>query len=264
MPQAGVVTQVDIPGTGSGFVARPALVYLPPSYLTSPRAQLPVLVLMAGQPGSPQDWVDAGMLAARMDAYAAVHDGLAPVVVVVDHLGAPLSNPLCMDSRLGQVATYLAVDVPAWIRATLQVDRDPAAWAIGGLSSGGTCSLQMAVNAPQVYPTFVAISGESEPTLGDRASTVAAAFGGDAASFTAVNPLDVLTTRRFPGTAGFLVAGQQDPQYLPQARQLLGACRAAGMDVQLQILPGGHTWQVWGPGLTAALPWLGTRLGLTG
>lgn len=121
----------------------------------------------------------------------------------------------------------------------------------------------MAVNAPQVYPTFVAVSGESEPTLGDRASTVAAAFGGDAASFTAVNPLDVLTTRRFPGTAGFLVAGQQDPQYLPQAQQLLGACRAAGMDVQLQILPGRHTRQVWGPGLTAALPWLGTRLGLT-
>lgn len=264
MPTTGVVTQVDIPGTRSGFAARPAMLYLPPAYLTSPRAQLPVLVLMAGQPGAPQNWFDGGMLAPRMDAYAAAHAGLAPVVVVVDHLGAALANPLCLDSRLGQVATYLSVDVPAWVRATLQVDPTPRAWAIGGLSNGGTCALQMAVTAPQVYPTFLDISGESEPTLGGRARTVAAAFGGDQAAFAAVNPLDVLATTRFPDTAGYLVVGAQDPVYLPQAQAVLAACRAAGMDTQLQVLPGGHTFEVWGPGLTVALPWLGDRLGLTG
>jgi len=198
-----------------------------------------------------------------MDAFAAAHDGLAPVVVMVDQLGAPLANPLCMDSRLGKVATYLAVDVPAWVRATLQVDPDPSGWAIGGLSNGGTCSLQMAVTAPEVYPTFVDISGEAEPTLGDRAATVQAAFGGDEAAFAAVNPLDVLAQRRFPDTAGYLVAGDQDTVYGPQAQRVFDACRAAGMDVQLHVLPGGHTFGVWGPGLEQALPWLATRLGIT-
>lgn len=263
MPPTGVITQVDIPASRSGFAARPGWLYLPPAYLSRPRAQMPVLVLLSGQPGSPQDWLDGGRLAARLDAFAAAHDGLAPVVVMPDHLGSPLVNPLCMDSRLGDVATYLSVDVPAWIRATLQVDPDPRAWAIGGLSNGGTCSLQMAVAAPAVYPTFVDISGESEPTLGDRATTVQAAFAGDAAAFTAVNPLDVLTAKRFPATSGYLVAGQQDSQYLPQAESVLEAGRSAGMDVQLHVLPGGHTWDVWGPGLDGALPWLATRLGLT-
>jgi S-formylglutathione hydrolase FrmB len=263
MPDTGVVTQVDIPATRSGFQARPAWIYLPPAYLTSPRAQLPVLILLSGQPGSPQDWFDSGELAARMDRFAAQHDGLAPVVVVPDQLGSPLANPLCMDSRLGEVATYLAVDVPAWIRQTLQVDPDPAGWAIGGLSNGGTCSLQMAVTAPEDFPTIVDISGEAEPSLGDHARTVQAAFGGDEAEFAAVNPLQVLASRRFPNTAAYLVAGRDDTMYLAAAQRVFAVSRDAGMAVELHVLPGGHTWQVWGPGLEDALPWLATRLGLT-
>ena len=263
MPAAGVITEVTIPATASGFAARPAWLYLPPAYLSRPRAQLPVLVLLSGQPGSPRDWLDGGQLAQRMDAFAAAHNGLAPVVVMPDHLGSMLANPLCMDSRLGKVATYLSVDVPAWARATLQVDPDPSGWAIGGFSNGGTCSLQMAVNAPEVYPTFVDISGEAEPTLGNHAATVQAAFGADEAAFAAVNPLDVLARRRFPDTAGYLVAGQQDTDYLPQAERVFAACQAAGMDVQLHVLPGGHTFAVWGPGLEKALPWLATRLGMS-
>lgn len=265
MPATGVVTQVDIPATASGFAARPGWLYLPPAYLSSPRAELPVLVLLSGQPGTPRDWLDGGQLAARLDAFAAVHDGLAPVVVLPDDLGSTLANPLCTDSRLGNVATYLGVDVPAWVRATLQVDPDPRAWAVGGFSNGGTCSLQMAVTSPTVYPTFVDLSGEAEPTLGDRASTVQAAFGGGPsafAAFAAVNPLDVLARTSFPDTAGYLVAGQQDGTYLPQAQGVFAACRAAGMDVALHVLPGGHTWQVWGPGLDEALSWLAPRLGM--
>jgi S-formylglutathione hydrolase FrmB len=263
MPAAGIVAEVTIPATVSGFAARQAWLYLPPAYLARPRAQLPVLVLLSGQPGSPDDWLNGGRLADRMDAFAAAHDGLAPVVVMPDHLGTPLDNPMCMDSQLGNVATYLSVDVPNWIRQTLQVDPDPSGWAIGGFSNGGTCSLQMAVNRPQVYPTFVDISGEDEPTLGDRATSVQAAFGGDEAAFVAVNPLDVMAKRKFPGTAGFLVAGEQDTMYLPEAQRVFPACKAAGMDVRLDLKPGGHSWDVWGPGLDDALPWLATRLGMT-
>lgn len=32
------------------------------------------------------------------------------------------------------------------------------------------------------------------------------------------------------------------------------AATRSGMDVQLQVLTGGHTWQVWGRGLGSALP----------
>lgn len=261
MPDAGVVSQVDIPATVSGFPARPAWVYLPPAYLGSTRAQLPVLMMLSGQPGSPDDWLTSGELAQRADAYAAEHDGLAPVIVLPDHLGDPLANPLCVDSPLGNAFSYLTVDVPAWVRSTLQVT--PSGWAVGGLSNGGTCSLQLAVNAPDLFPTFVDISGEDAPTLGDRTQTIAEAFGGDVAAYRAVNPLDVLATRQFPDTAGYLVGGLQDGVYLPQAKKVFAACQAAGMDVEFHPRTGEHTWEVWGPGLGDALPWLGTRLGIT-
>jgi len=68
LPSAGVVSSVAIPGTVSGFQARNALVYLPPAYQVSPRPLLPVLVLLPGQPGGPDDWFGPGQLAKALDA----------------------------------------------------------------------------------------------------------------------------------------------------------------------------------------------------
>src|SRR6516225_3945510 len=88
---------------------------MPTAYLSTPRPQLPVLVLLAGQPGDPRAWLDSGQLQAIMDGFATRHHGLAPVVVMPDDLGNEFANPLCLNSRLGQVQTYLTVDVPDWI-----------------------------------------------------------------------------------------------------------------------------------------------------
>jgi S-formylglutathione hydrolase FrmB len=128
---------------------------------------LPVLVLIAGQPGGPQDWVFAGRLAAVMDAFAAAHQGLAPVVVVPDVTGSALGNTLCLDSRLGAAETYLADDVPEWTASMLDVDTSRL--AIGGFSFGGTCALQLSLRRPEVFHTFLDVSGQLAPTLGDLA-----------------------------------------------------------------------------------------------
>jgi S-formylglutathione hydrolase FrmB len=262
MPAIGAVSEVVIDPTQSRFPARPAWLYLPPAYLTAPRARLPVLVLVSGQPGSPHDWLEGGRLAAVMNRFAAAHAGLAPVDIMPDALGTSFANPLCLDSRLGRAATYLAVDVPAWARTHLQVDADPRTWAVGGLSAGGTCALQLATTKPEVYPTFVDISGQSEPSLGDRARTVAAAFGGDMAAFTAANPLDLLAKHRYPGSAGVVAVGNADTVYRPQDQLVAGAARRAGMQIVFRELPGGHDWCVWSAGLETSLPWLAGRLGL--
>lgn len=263
LPAKGTVSTASIPGTKSGFKARDAYVYLPPAYRASPRPLLPVLVLMAGQPGSPQDWITSGQLPDMMDEFAGRHAGLAPIVLVVDPLGSSFDNPLCMDSRLGKVRTYLADDVPAWAAGHLQTATDRAHWAVSGLSNGGTCALQMAVNAPRRYGTFLDISGQDEPTLGSRKKTVDAAFGGDEAAFQKVNPMDVMARKKFPDTAGTFVAGTDDSTYRPQALKVYAAAKKAGMQVALVELPGGHSWQVWRPGLEKQLPWLASRIGLT-
>ncbi|MGW6931378.1 alpha/beta hydrolase [Lentzea sp. NPDC054927] len=259
LPEKGTVSEAEIPGA---FRARPAWIYLPPAYAATPRPRLPVVVLLAGQPGSPRDWFDAGRLTERLDAFAREHDGLAPIVVVADQLGARMANPLCLDSKLGRSETYLARDVPAWIKQRLTVDERREAWTIAGFSQGGTCALQLAVRAPDVYGNFIDITGQREPTLSTRAETVKAAFGGDEAAFVRVNPMDVLARERFPATAGVVVAAQGDALYRQAGAEVFEACRRAGMDVLWKELPGGHDWNVWRPGLFDSLPWLAARTGL--
>lgn len=263
LPTAGQVTSAPIPGTVSGFTAGDAWIYLPPAYQTTPRAVLPVLILLSGQPGEPRNWVDGGQLAQTMDAYAAAHHGLAPVVVVPDWLGSEDANPMCVDSPEGNDFTYLTVDVRNWILGNLQVDRDPAEWAVGGLSAGATCSVQLAVNAPTLFPTFLAFSTQDQPTLGDHQDTVDELFNGNESAYTAVNPLAILAVRRFPGSAGVFAAGASDDDYNPQTRTVFAAAEAAGMNVQFLELPGGHDFPFWSAALAASMPWLGNRLDIT-
>lgn len=259
LPDKGTVSEAEIPGA---FKARPAWIYLPPAYNTTPRPKLPVIVLMPGQPGSPRDWFDGGRILDNLDAYARQHDGLAPIVVVVDQLGTSTANPACFDSKLGQVETYLARDVPAWIKQRLNVDERREAWTISGFSQGATCSLQLAVRAPDVYGNFIALAPQHEPTLGTRQDTVQTAFGGDEAAFFRVNPMDVLARQRFPQTSGVVVAGRDDTAYRNADAELFEACRKAGMDVQWKELPHSHDWNMAREGLFGSLPWLAQRTGL--
>ncbi|KAA8884766.1 esterase family protein [Nocardia colli] len=263
LPANGRVVRAVVPGPVSRFVARPAEIYLPPAYFATPRPLLPVLVLLSGQPGSPIDWFNGGRLSQTMDAYAATHGGLAPVVVVADATGGTWSNPLCLDSRLGNVATYLAVDLRAWVIGKLQVDADPRRWAIGGISYGGTCALQMATNYPGAYPTFLGLSGDAEPSLGDRHQTVKAAFGADTAAFERVNPMTLLRTRRYPDSAGVLVTGTGDSAARSAQTAVAAAAAAAGMQIRARELPGEHSWAVWSAGLRTEMNWLATRLGVS-
>ncbi|WP_233608381.1 alpha/beta hydrolase [Nocardia stercoris] len=263
LPGGGRILTTAIDPLISGFTARPAQIYLPPAYFANPRPLLPVLILLAGAPGAPQDWIVSGRLVETMDEFAHAHEGLAPVVVVADGTGSPLGDPLCLDSKLGNAATYLSSDVPAWIRAHLQIDPYPAAWAIGGVSYGGTCALQLATNYPQMFPTFVDISGQDEPSLGDRQRTVNAAFGGDTDALLRVNPLDLLRTRSFPGSAGAFAVGADDAFHRPQVERVYHAAQQAGLDVRLALQPGAHSAAVAAAALHDELPWLATRLGLT-
>lgn len=262
LPGHGAVFPASIPPTRSHFAARTAWVYVPPAYLVAPHPRLPVLLLLGGQPGGPRNWLDGGRLAERMDAWAAAHAGLAPVVVMPDVLGGEFANPLCMDSALGRADTYLSADVVPWVTGHLDVDSDPKHWAVGGLSSGGTCALQLATAHPDLFPTFFDASGQEGPTLGNRRQTIAATFHGNAAAFVAVSPLQELSQRQYPSSAGYFVVGSGDPIYGPQQEAVVRAARAGGMTVVDVHVAGGHSFRVWGPALSAAMPWLAARLGL--
>lgn len=262
--QSQVVT-ATIPGTVSGFTARDAYIYLPPAYSSPSPPLLPVLILVSGQPGGPQDWVTAGDLQAQLDRFAAANDGLAPVAVVVDPNGPQDTITMCMDSNIAKADTYLSQDVPNWINAELGVDANRAHWAFGGFSYGGTCAIQMATRHPDLYPSFIDISGEREPAIStDRNQTIQAAFGGNAAEFDALTPLVLLGQRQYPDVWGFFSVGTNDTDFVTQMTEVSTAAQRAGMTIRIDPVPDqGHSWAVPAAALLPAVEWLGPRLGLT-
>ncbi|WP_423181735.1 alpha/beta hydrolase [Arthrobacter sp. NyZ413] len=264
MPTVGLVRRATIPGTSSGFKGQDAFIYLPPAYLSSERVDFPVLVLFAGQPGRPADWLTGGLLEPTMNTFAAKHGGLAPVVVVVDPNGSDTANTMCMDSRIARADTYLSVDVPRWISATLGVSADPARWAVGGFSFGATCAMQMTTLHPDTYSSFIAFSGEREPSLGpDRVRTIATAFGGDTAAFEALTPLTNMVQRNYTGHAGFISVGTSDSEFGRFADELAVAARASGFELKQSSVTGaGHSWAVAVQELPSAMEFLAPRWGL--
>ena len=261
MPSAGRVVKASTPATAR-FAPRQALIYLPPAYLATPRPELPVLVLLPGDPGAPRDWVDAVQVDDVLDKFAAQHKGLAPVVVMADQQGIAENNPSCLDSPWGTPQTYLAEDLPRWVSANLQVSGDHRHWAIGGLSSGGTCSLLVALRAPQTFPNVVDMSGQREPILTSHAETVTKLFNGDEAAYANVTPKSILAKRQYPDTNALISVGSDDAFYKPQQQEIYAACKQAGMKVQWQEFPGGHTFAVFRAAFEAAVPWLATHTGL--
>ena len=263
-PSVGRSYSMHIPNSRSQFAARPADIYLPPAALSDKPPALPVFVLLAGQPGSPDRLFTAGAIPAMMDAYAAQHDGLAPVVVSPDQNGASSHNSLCVDSPVyGKAETYLSSDVPAWIRAELPVASQPRQWAIGGFSQGGTCSTQLGARHPHVYGNMLPADGELEPTQGRQEQMIRDYFDGDRKRFLAQVPARAMLERAPSRQLLFTAAGSNDKESQHNMIVIAKAANQAGMKVRAVITQGsGHDWHTvktaWKPGLE----WVGQAIGL--
>lgn len=261
----GELIEVAIPGTVSHFRAREAYVWLPPAWFAQPRLELPVLEMLAGTPGGPNNWIQAGLADQTAARFAAQHDGLAPILVMPDSNGGVTSDTECVDSRRGNAETYLTVDVPAFIDKTF--GPKPGALGIVGLSSGGECALMLPLRHPHLFHAFADFSGLTGPTVGetiDAAGTTRALFGGSTAAYDAHNPVHLLSTRTYPGTAGWFEVGSNDSAPLAAQRELIPMAEAAGVQVQSHVIPGGqHDFDTWAHSFADALPWLSYRLGLT-
>jgi enterochelin esterase-like enzyme len=265
MPTVGQVSSVTIPNTKSGFVARPAVVYLPPAALTADPPALPVVILLSGQPGSPDDPMVSGTMHEYLDAWATAHHGLAPIVVSPDQLGDPAHNPMCVDSTpYGKSDTFLTQDVPAWITKTLPASTDRADWAIAGFSQGGTCAIQLGAKHPTLFGTIIDVSGELVPSLGDPATTIRTGFQGDEAAYNAALPQSLLAAGApYSDTFATFAVGEDDATFKPWAQSMEASAKAAGMTTDYLESPGtAHDWHTGHYGLSHAFDELFPRWGL--
>lgn len=260
MPAHGLIGTAKIPGTVSGFHARDAGLYLPPAARVKHPPALPLIVMMMGQPGTP----DPEPIAEVLDRFAASHHGLAPVVVVADQLGDPYQDTLCLNTaRFGDVETYIVHDVTSWAQKHLPITRDHRFWTAAGYSNGGLCALSFAIDHPDVFSHILDISGEEFPGAEHPQATLHDIFHGDQAAYDAAKPLVKLRTFRHPGMTAIFSACRDDPEYHHVALLSTGAARAAGIDSAfIDLASGGHGIGAVLGGLNGGMQLLYPMLGL--
>lgn len=266
MPTQGRLLHVTIPATTSHFVARQALLYLPPAALTADPPDLPVDVLLSGQSrgAGPEDVQTGGHIEQTMDALATVDRGLAPIVVVPDQLGPRSANPMCVDGALGNSRTYLERDVPDWITGHLKVQTAATRWTIGGFSQGGTCAIQLGAGDPSRFGNLIDVSGELGPTLGSERRTIAEGFGGSRSAYEAAQPAALERAHApYRSTNAFFAVGGLDATYGPVMPVQAARAAAAGMRVVTWVVPGSpHSWVTARAALAAGVAWAQPLLGL--
>ena len=242
--------------------ARDGALYLPPAALVADPPPLPLLVFMMGQPGSP----DPGPLSKALDRFAAAHDGLAPIALIVDQLGAPERDPACADSTMfGAVSTYINELVPAYAEKNLNIAADHSLWTIGGYSNGGSCAFAYAADNPTLWGNLLNISGNEYPGSEHVADTVRDVFGGSQKAFVAAVPTAVMARNpgAYDGHTAVFTWGSEDTVFGPGQQRNAAAARAAGFTVFTTEIPGaGHVGAALDSGLDAGIAQLAPALGL--
>jgi len=265
MPEKGSVSaltgRTKIP-TGQ-YAARDASLYLPPAAQVPNPPALPLLVFMMGQPGSP----DPTALAKALDAFAAKHEGLAPIAIVVDQLTAPDLDPACVDSaKYGAVATYINQLVPQWAEQNLNIVTDHRYWTIGGFSNGGSCAAVYGSKYPGTWGNLLDVMGNEFPGSEHVERTVAEVYGGDADAFQANKPSVIMSAApagSYAGHTAIFTWGSLDTTYGPGQLANSQAAQAAGFSVLTHVVDGaGHTGEALDKSLTFAIPALAPALGL--
>lgn len=248
-PSHGAIGTATIPAEVSGFPARSAGIYLPPAALQADPPDLPVVVMMMGQPGS----TDPKRVGKAMDAIASAHDGWSPIVVIADQIGRPVDDPLCSDvTSFGAAQTYVSVDVVNWIRRSLNVLPDPSAWTVAGYSNGGTCAALLGAKFPDVFKNAIGIAGEAFPGQDQEHETLENALNGDTALYDSLKPASVLggSGADYSQSWQYFTVGQTDGNFAQWTRELADSAEAAGVTTEFELLQNeGHG----GPALDEAL-----------
>lgn len=243
----GYQLAVHIPPTASGFSSRDAHLFVPSGWIRDPSSTRPIVIMMMGQPGKPT-------LGATLDALHSLGTERlddAPFVLVVDQIGAIDKNPPCSNTSAGQLETFLAEDVPNWVKVELPVSRDRGDWAVAGFSHGGECAAYLGATHPELWANVIDISGPDRPGEYRSDRTRAKYYGNDEAEYEKYWPAKILASRTYDQPMrGIFVAGADDPHFRQQVEETATAAENAGWTVTYWAVPGeGHS----GPTLTKGL-----------
>jgi enterochelin esterase-like enzyme len=261
--QQGYTLRLTVPGKLS-HITRTVYVYLPPQYFEPQykNYRFPVVELIHGEPGEPQDWINVVGIQVTLDDMIR-HGQAQPVVLVMpDANGGHRISLQCLNQVGGaQDLTYLGVDVPQAISRVVRVEPPGRAWGIAGYSEGGYCAANMALRYRYRYGFAASMSGYFSPMSDQLINPTRSVdpFRGNKVLRAENTPTDevralapgAILPQFWLGAGAGNKADTSSAEYFSQELQLHLA------NVPLVLTPGGgHTMGTWHAEVPPMLAWM--------
>ncbi|MGH3275320.1 MAG: alpha/beta hydrolase [Streptosporangiaceae bacterium] len=259
----GLTLHLTVRGRAS-HITRSVYVFLPPQYFQPgyQKYHFPVIELIHGYPGQPQDWITVLGVNAELDALVSQHAARPAVLVMPDANGTRGVSLQCLNQAGGpQDDTFLSKDVPAYIAARLRVQQPGTGWGIAGYSEGGFCAANLALRHGRVYSFAGVLSGYFRPYPNQLVNPVreVSPFGGNRRAAQLNTPVDLLRSLPAgrPIPQFWLGAGLLDAQDVHNAQKFGQLLQIRQPGVTIKLVPGdGHTMPTWRGLLPSMLDWM--------
>lgn len=156
-PAGGTLLRGVFPDPTAPRPLRPGFLYLPPRL--DPGSSYPVVYLLHGLPGAPDEYVDALHLAAVADGLIST-GAMRPFIAV-----APAAGPDVHYNGewAGPWERYLVHGVVPWVDAHLPTDGTPAGRTLAGLSAGGYGAVDIGLRSLGLFGKIESWSGYFRP-----------------------------------------------------------------------------------------------------
>ena len=219
-------------------------VYLPAGY-TDPanaRHRYPVVYLIHGWISSSYDWFGGGR-AAQIAALLQREGLIQPMILVApDASGGTVRDTECLDSTTGgpRIETFLTRTVVRVINARFRTLAGRDDRAIGGLSAGGYCALNLGLRHQAEFAAILAM----EPYGGPGGSAIRFMLGGNQALGRQNSPSDYVRTLRLRYRQAVFLGAASNDGTRGDARLFGSILARRGDYVSVSTLTHyGHTWR---------------------
>ena len=210
-------------------------VFLPPGYDNHPNLRYPVVELLHGDPGSPDDFFSAGNV-----MQSATEPGVLPFIAVAPtgtgHGSAYSWFADVPGQRMGSSVTQ---DVRVWVSAHF---RTTQSWSYVGISSGAFGAAYAPLVDPYPVHAVCSLTGYFSVSDAIRYGAAHILSKQTPAQQRASSAIDNIS--REPQVV-FLAYGNQDPVATKLTDSFAAALRRGGHHVELKVYPGTHSWAVW-------------------
>lgn len=231
-------------------------VVLPPGYEQHPHQRYPVIFLLHGGHGNPMDWLQPQKGNAPATLQTLYQAGkLTPSIVITpdgnDQRGSNAHwDPDYFDGPNGKVATAIGDELVKVIQSRYRTLPAPAAWAIGGLSSGAWGALNIGLHYPNHFGTLFSHSGYFVDKSGPQNSPM--------------ELVKVLSQRDRKRISIYIDSGTADKRYLSQSQQFYQRLQQQGIHSAFMAFPGAHSWRYWREHLSDSLSFVEKQFQMAG